>query len=84
MLGLPKQWLAVRKYGVPSLAVLLINDPVHAANPPFTINATAFFSTCQSAPSGQFTLMLQAPLLPNGPAALLAASSSASRWSKDR
>ena len=26
MLGLPKQWLAVRKYGVPSLAVLLIND----------------------------------------------------------
>ena len=45
---------------------MLIMDPVHVANPPLTIKATACFSTAQSAPSGQFTLMLQAPLFPKG------------------
>ena len=64
LLGLPKQWLAVRKYGVPSCAVLLTKAPVQTAKLPWMINATLLLSTDQGAPSGQLTLMLQFPELP--------------------
>ena len=54
------QWLAVKKYGVPSSNVLFTSVPVHNP-PPARILATDLISLDHGVPSGQITSMLQAP-----------------------
>ena len=55
----PRQWFAVRKYGVKSCLTLLTKDPVQSLNPPpLKIIATDLTSSAQSTNSGQFTLLL--------------------------
>ena len=58
----PKQWLAVRKYGCPSFAQLLISWPVQAPLPFTVIMATERICARHGSPSGQITLLLQLPL----------------------
>ena len=57
------QWLAVRKYGVPSTAVLFNIEPVQKVVPPVDITPTELISARQSSPSGQTTSTLQVPAL---------------------
>ena len=57
------QWLAVRKYGVLSLAQLFSSVPVHTP-PPRTRWATERISGRHWSPSGQMVFTLQGPLSP--------------------
>src|SRR5690606_2822498 len=60
----PRQWFAVRKYGVPLFAQLLMSWPVQRPEPPTVIMATLRIWSRQGSPSGQITLLLQLPLVP--------------------
>ena len=57
------QWLAVRKYGVPSWAELFNIEPVQNSEPPVEMTPTELISRRQASPSGQMTSTLHVPAL---------------------